>query len=476
MIELLGFAPDADPTVPGVITDCDGIVPYESGMRAASTPLDVGYAALAAECRGSGVTRDLNGNSRLFAGTTSNLYEGASSTWSSVGSGYSLGTDDRWKFAAFGSTALAVNPSVTLQRSTSGAFSAVGGAPKAKAIVSAKGFVMLLCTDAGADVWHCSEYLNETGWTPSISTQCATGRLVEGSGPITAGLRLGDNVVAYKERVIFVGQYVGGDAVWQWSPPIGDVGCIGPDAVVDTPIGHVFAGSDNIYVFDGTRPVPIATDVVRQWWLNNSSPKYRYRTKLLWDRDNNLVFIFFPTLSSSTCDQAIVYHVLAKKWGKVTISVEAVLNYTSGGFTYDAGTPLVTTYDATTNPSASYDSPFWLDSKSSPGAFKTDHKIYTLTGDATASWFTTGDYGDESSDFDCNQFRIRYAQKPSASTCVGLTRESSGAALAEGSSGSFDGSKFPLRQCARFHRFTVTMLGNAKVTGIDPKLQQAGSR
>ena len=192
-----------------------------------------------------------------------------------------------WRFAVFGNASLAVNPAVNLQRSTGGAFSAVATAPKAKAIVSAKGFIMLLATNEAIygdspDRWWCSASYDETDWTPNLATQCATGRLVEGSGPLTAGLRMGDTIVAYKERCVFVGQYVGGQVVWQWSPPIGDVGCVGVEAVADTPIGHVFVGSDNFYLFDGTRPVPIG-DQVKQWWLDNSSSEYRYKTELLDD-------------------------------------------------------------------------------------------------------------------------------------------------------------------------------------------------
>lgn len=481
MIPLLGFSPDVEPTTPGAITDCDNIVPYDAGNRAASSPVDVGLAALAAACQGSAVTRDLSGNSRLFAGTSAKLYEASGSSWTDVSSGgYSLSADDRWRYAIFGNSSLAVCPSVGLQLSNSGAFAAVAGAPKAKCLVVCKGFVLLFATNEGTygdspDRWWCSEYLNASGWTPAVSTQCTTGRLIEGSGPITAALRMGDTVVAYKDRAIFVGQYVGAPSVWQWSPPVGDVGALGPEAVVDTPVGHIFAGSDNIYLFDGTRPTPIATAQVRQWWLDNSSSTYRYKTKLLWDRDNNLVFVFFPSTSSSTCDTALAYHVLTKQWGKVTISVEAVINYTSQGITYDGGSPLVTTYDGTTL-DLSYDSPFWLASKSSPAVFKTDHKVYSLTGVPGASYFVTGDYGDESEYTTCSALRVRWAQRPVSPTCTGMVKDTSGDDLSSGSSGTFDGSKFPLRQTNRFHRFRVDMSGAAKFSAVQPDLVSAGSR
>lgn len=480
MIPLLGFTPDLEPTTPGAITMCDNLIPYEAGMRAAPSPVNVGIDALPAVCQGAAVTRNLSGNTRLLAGDATDLYEVSGGAWSSVASGFTLSADDVWRFAAFGNSSLAVNAAVNMLRSTGGAFSAVSGAPKAKAIVSAKGFIMLLGTNEvtygdSPDRWWCSAIFDETNWTPNLATQCATGRLVEGSGPLTAALRMGDTVVAYKERCVFVGQYVGGSVVWQWSPPIGDVGCVGVEAVADTPIGHVFVGSDNFYLFDGTRPVPIG-DQVKQWWLDNSSAEYRYRTKLLWDRENSSVMVFYPSLSSvnGDCDAALVYHITARRWGVVTHSIEAVINYASQGITYDGGSPLVTDYNS--GPAISFDSPFWLASKSSPGFFGVDHSIYTFTGIAGVSWFETGDYGDEEGHSMCPSLHIRCALQPSSMSCQGFTKTTSGANAVSAGSASFDGSKFPLRQTGRFHRYRIEMTGSAEFSAIRPKLIAAGNR
>jgi hypothetical protein len=39
MDKLLGFLPDADPTLPGVITLCENIIPYEYGLQGSPTGL-----------------------------------------------------------------------------------------------------------------------------------------------------------------------------------------------------------------------------------------------------------------------------------------------------------------------------------------------------------------------------------------------------------------------------------------------------
>ena len=473
MTPLLGFSPDVEPTTPGALMACSALIPDAKGMRSAPSAADAGLSALAAACRGAAVTRNLSGNSRLFAGTASDVYELSGTSWSSVSSGHTLGSDDVWRYVSFGNDALAVCSSVGLIRSTGSSFSAVSGAPAAKVIAVAQGFVMLLNHGSTPDGWKCSGYLDVTTWTPSVATQSNEGRLIEGQGAITAGLRMGDTVVAYKERGIFVGIYVGGDVVWQWTMPVGDVGCVGVEAVADTPRGHVFVGSDNVYLFDGHRATPVG-DQIRQWWIDNSSSQFRYRTKLMWDRDNALVWMFYPGLNSSECDRTLVFHVPSGRWGVSDLTVEAVLNYTSQGITYDTGASLGYTYDS--GPSFSYDSPFWLASKSNPAIFAADHKIKSLTGIPSGGSFTTGDYGDETQSTFLGRVNVRWSLVPEFATCQGYIKETSGGTSSEGSLYVFDGSKFPMRQTGRFHSMTVTMSGDGRLSAIDPILQPAGVR
>lgn len=475
MTPLLGFSPDMEPTTPGAIMDCLNVIPYEAGLKAAPSAVSVGLPALAGACLGSAVVRQLSGSSRMFAGTSSDIYEASATAWTSVGSGYTLGSDERWVFAGFGSSVLAASPSQIIARSTGGAFSSISGAPKAQNIVSAKGFVVAFNTDFSPEAWHCCALYDETNWTPNISTQSNRGRLTEGSGGITCAVRFSDQIVAFKSRALFLGTYVGGDVTWSWTQVPFDVGCVGPEAAADTSIGTVFVGSDNIYIFDGTRPEPLASGVVRQWWLDRSSAAYRYKTKLLWDRDNSLVWIFFPSSASSgDCDDCLVLHTSTKRWGRVGLSVEAVVNFVTPPITYDSGTPLISTYD--TAPLISFDSPFWLSQKSNPAAYGLDHVLDTLTGIPGSWWFETGDQGDETQWSYLTDARMRFSQKPVTLSCTPKAKATSGADSVTGPTASFDGSKFPLRQTSRFHRVRIDGQGAAKFSHVELTLTDAGSR
>ena len=119
MDKLLGFAPDADPTTPGVITSATNFIPYQNGMMGAPTGQNpLGVPALSAACHGATVVEKLDATRRIIAGTTSKLYELSSGSWSDVSKagGYTGGSDTAWSFAQFGDATLAANGVDKIQR------------------------------------------------------------------------------------------------------------------------------------------------------------------------------------------------------------------------------------------------------------------------------------------------------------------------------------------------------------------------
>jgi len=477
MIPLIGFAPDTDPTTPGVIVQCANLIPSEGGMKGAPSPVNIGADVLAMPCVGAAATSDLSGNRRLIVGTSSKLYELSGFSWSDIsrGGNYSLGADDRWSYIQFANATLAANPSNVIQRSTSGAFANIAGSPQAKMIEAAQGFALAFNTTTSSDEWYCSEYLNESGWTLNVTTQCVKGRLIGGSGPITAARRFGEDVIAYKAGTLFVGRYVGAPEVWRWTQASNDVGCIGQDAVVDTSIGHVFMGKDNVYLWDGTTPRPLATGSIRRWLFADMNQTYRYKTILLWDRPNHLVWIYYPSAGGGgVIDHCAVYHVLEQKWGLAHSTIQAAVTYTSPTFTYDSGTSLIPTYD--TGKGIPYDSLFWLSGTSNPSVFTSLSQLSTLSGGCTSASFTTGDMGDDEGYKACLNFRVRYTEAPTTSTATGYVKDASGDVVQGGEpSVMFDG-RHNMRQNARWHRFKVDTVGDFTVTAVRPEFVQMGQR
>jgi hypothetical protein len=396
----------------------------------------------------------------------------------SAGGGYALGAETRWTFAQFGDTTLATGQGTTIQRSTTGAFSAISGAPEAEIIFTVGAFVMALNTNDGVDKfdgWHCCAAFDDTSWSPSIATQSAKGRLVASPGALTAGARLGEYAVAYKARSIFLGQYVGAPAVWNWIPVAGgDVGCVGKEALCDIGNAHFFVGEDNFYVFDGTAPVAVADNQVRQWFFNNSSPELRYKIKCVYDRQNDRVWIFYPSKNAADCDSALVWHVKAQRWGRADRVIEAALNYISAATTYNTLNNVAATYDAL--PQVAYDSQYWLAGGRSLSIVDATHQLVILDGVSVSSSMTTGEYGDDDSLSFLRRVRLRYADAPDTASCTVRYSMNSGTPFNTASTGLMDDGKFDVLQTGRWHKATVDFTGDVRVTGIKADFVPTGTR
>ena len=63
MNKVLGFAPDSDPTTPGLLTDCANLIPSELGMRPGPT-----VTPIALTRPGIGQSRNLPVSAATFSG------------------------------------------------------------------------------------------------------------------------------------------------------------------------------------------------------------------------------------------------------------------------------------------------------------------------------------------------------------------------------------------------------------------------
>lgn len=481
MIPLTGFAPDADVTTPGLVSDCTNFVPYLNGMEGGPEPISpAGVPVLSGACYGAAVVSKLDDSRRIIASTATKLYELSGGAWvdrSRVAS-YTALTDTKWSITQFGDTTICSNKLDAMQSSNSGAFADIATAPKASIVFTVGAFVMALDVNDGSekpDGWACCAAYDASSWTPSVTTQATTGRLVSSPGRLTAGLRLGEYAIAYKSRSVYIGQYVGAPAVWNWiQAPGGDAGCVGKEAVCDIGGAHFFVGEDNFWLFDGTRPVPIADGQVRQWFYDNSSQSYRYKTTCVFDRQTNRVWVFYVSKDGTNLDRAIVYHVLSKKWGRADRSIEAALNYVSGAITIDGLSSISSTIDGL--PAVSFDSQYWLSGGKSLSIFNTSHQLQSLTGNSLSSSFTTGENGDDN-DVSCmNKVRLRYAKAPTSASVQMFYQMTSGAGYTAGTTGTVLDGKFDLRQSARWHKGTFSFTGPVQVTHMEAEVKPAGKR
>ena len=108
-VELTGIAPDIDPVTPGIVTDCDAIVPTTAGLSAANSAVDAGYPPLGTAPVSAYVAELLDGSKRTFVASTTKIYEALAGAWvdrSPVGD--YRGTN-RTRFCVFGNNVLSAN-------------------------------------------------------------------------------------------------------------------------------------------------------------------------------------------------------------------------------------------------------------------------------------------------------------------------------------------------------------------------------
>jgi hypothetical protein len=477
MTVLLGYAPDIDQTIDGVITDCDAFVPSEKGMQAAPSAQDPGIDALASTCKGAAAVRKLDNSVRLIAGTATKLYELTGTTWTdrtrASGGDYALGADNFWRFAQFGDTTLAVAKSDTLQFSSSTAFADVTGAPKASIVETVGNFVFLFDTNEvsfgdSPNRWWCAAVSTYDDWTPSITTQSATGVLTSAPGRIFAGKRFGDQIVAYKERAMYVATYVGSPQIWSWQQVPGEAGCNSQEAVVnigtsDNPV-HIFMWADDFWRFDGARPVPIGAPV-RKTIYAELDINYANRIKALHDRINSRIYFYYPSRSGSgALDSCVVYHYRTNKWGRDDRNIEVALEYLSSAISWD--TFPYSTWDSIPT-SLAWDSPFWTSGNLTAGIFTTSHKLNSLDGVGGNAMFTTGDFGDDDNFYLLQRVKPKWLVKPISATMTNYYKQSEGDALTTGNVNTMDKSRFDLLISSRWHRMQFNTVGDCTLNELN---------
>ncbi len=493
LVECKSFAPDLPPTEPGVLTDCVAKIPTLKGMKAGPGRVSVGLPALAAACKGSKTLEKLDGTQRLFSGSTTKLYEANGfSSWTDrtrASGNYNLTSDIRWRFTQYGDVSLAVNKQDKLQFIDSGSvFADVSTTvPQASIVETVNDFVFLFdVKDQGSlgpfgdttDRWWCCAIGDYTDWLPAIATQCATGRLKGSSGGLRAGRRLGSGVVAYKEKAMYLGQYVGAPLIWDFQQVSDVAGAQSQEVVVPIVTGqggaaHIFMGADNFYYYDGSRPVPIGTPV-KNWFFGRLNKDFAYLSEALNDSVNSLIYFFYPSTNSpnGSLDSCVVYNYRADKWGVYDQDIEVAVEVTSGGLTYAT---LESTYSTYADiPDISYGSPFWFAGSKTPAIFDTSHIVQSLTGVAGVSSMTTGDLGDDSVNMLLRRVRPRYLTAPTSATMTNYSRQNLGDTLTVGVSTSLTEGKFDVLQSAKWHRVKVEDTGDSEVPALVVDLSQDG--
>lgn len=492
MIPFIGYAPDIDPTTPGVITNCSAIIPTVRGYKGAPAPASQGIAALSSQCYGAAAVRKTDDTTRIFAGEASKLSELSSTTWTNrtpdaTGSTLNgLGTTDFWTFAQFDDATLATaKTEIPKFLTTATTFANVtASAPKAAIIEVVNNFTMLFnVSDQGGlfdsadrpNGWWCAAKGGYTSYTPSGVSEAATGTLHSTPGKITAGKAFGYQVVAYKLRSMYVGTYVGSPVIWDFQLVPGAAGALSQNVVVNvgTPEQpkHIFMGWDNFYEFTGGQAVPVGNEL-KDTVFREFNYSYYYAAKSLHDSKEGTIRFYYPVSSTITPERCVVYNYRTGKWGRDDRTIEATVDYIAPGLTYTNLGTSYTTYDSL--PDIPYDVAFASVGAFQPSIFDTTHTLKTLSGTAVQSSITTGDYGDEQQFSTVTRVLPRFLTAPTSSTFTNYYRNTLSDSLTEDVVSVMSSGRFDFMRSARWHRGRFDMTGDHEIVGFTSQAVEDG--
>lgn len=480
---MLSYAPDATDVAPEILTAVSGI-PTLRGYRSPPAGSASIVAGLSEAPRGGAVVLTVDGAQHIFVGTGSYLYRLASGAWDNVSrtGNYQVlsnpAAGDRWRFANFGNHVFAatgpralftnVSTVVPLQvidiKAAATDFTDLS-APSATCIAAVGDFLMLGNTNDVAmtpspgfgtqgNRWWCSGLFDALSvWTPSVTTQCTTGLLVDTPGEISAIADLNGAAVYYKQGAIHVGEYVGPPEVWRFRVAANDIGTYSQECVVNTGDRHYFIGSDDIYEFAGVRPVSVGAGV-REWFFGQISTAGLAKVQAMHDPNAQTIFWFYPAGESSTLNSCLVFHYGTGRFGFFSLTISEILENIGGSAVTAEGSVSVSQLNR-----------MYLD-----GSYVTK----SLTAAGTAFTCTTNWVGDDTVVSLCRRVRPKFRTAPSGGTLTPSSCMAVGSTVTNGSAQSISSGRFDVLQSARYHRFALSLTGDTEIEVINPEIVPDG--
>lgn len=387
---------------PGM-TQADNCV-WTDGCYKQLLSLSTSGSALTNRCQGAFPARDTDGNTLLYAGDSTKLYQRNGTSWTDKSNGtYNTQYAQYWKFAQFGSTLIATNYADDPQKITvgdGGTFSALNAnAPKARHIGIINQFVFLgnISDSANGVVPHRVQWsaIGDPDDWPVLGTSDASDKQsdAESLNPaygqvqaIADGERFG---LVFQETAITRFTYVGGAAIFEVETFERSRGLIGPLAYAQIGEEIVYLSKSGFFKTNGATVIPIGLgtvdDVVLTAITSTFDPERIYAAV---DLSNRLVYFLYPTSAGSDPTKLAIYNYVEDKWTTGSQTAEMIFTSRSLGYTLDQLDTLFASIDDVT---PSLDSAIWQGGQPVVAGFDTSHAFGDFSGSAKTATLDTSE-------------------------------------------------------------------------------------
>jgi hypothetical protein len=308
------------------------VVPAEESYRPLNA-LEGVSNALTARAQGAAWFRGTGGAVKMFAGDATKLYLLSSATWSDVSQAattYAPGADGTWRFAQFGSLAIAVNGVDDPQKfdlAAGTAWADLGGSPPVGTFITTVGdFVVMGKIGSTPQRVQWSAFNNAESWAASAATQADSQDLPTG-GNVT-GLVGGEYGVVFSETTVRRMSYEAPPTVFRFDVIANDIGCSVPNSVAGFIDMAFFLHKSGFYmVAAGQQIVPIGRGKVDKTFWGEFDEASLHRCSAAIDPVRGLYFFAYPASGSSgTPNRLLIYNWHTKRWTRAVMECEIVFN------------------------------------------------------------------------------------------------------------------------------------------------------
>lgn len=379
------------------LTEALNVLPI-SGSYRPFRPLATQSGALASRPYGAVSVRDSTGNSFLYAGTATDLYQRAAGSWTdrSTAVSYTTSSLDYWRFAQFDSFVVATNYADLPQKLEIGdsadfeALADTGTAPQARVVGVIGRFLVLGNTIDGTNgvVPHRLQWSAIDDCTDWPIPETADARTKQSGQQFMQSAQGAVMAIEGEEQFGIVFQrsgisrvtYVGGDIVFQFDNIDSSRGLLCPNAVATVGKRRFFPSSEGFFVTDGVNVEPIGDQQVDRFFLDNLDASYPERVYQAVDRSNKIIYFAFPGPGNTggQPNMLIVYNYLEQRWTRCLQVLELLIPGLTIATSIDDFDLLFPSIDDITPP---LDSPFWSGGSAALFGFDPTFQVGTLSGD-----------------------------------------------------------------------------------------------
>jgi hypothetical protein len=262
MVPFGPYAPDKPARLnDGIVRTASGVYPMPDGYRPIGQWAQI-ISALPAAPRGGASFTSPQGVSSIIAGTSTALYRGLTGGFTSIGTGYSLQDNGRWRFAQFGGLAIATNGADAMQKIDLADFtvSVLGGSPpKFEMLAVVKDFLVGGVMNGNIQALAWSAINNAEGWT--FGTDQSDYQIMPSGGKITGILSGEFGVILQRSRICRM-DYVGGNTIFEINEVSSNIGCVSVHTVAQWGRLGFFWSDQGPMMWDGSQIVPIGEEVI----------------------------------------------------------------------------------------------------------------------------------------------------------------------------------------------------------------------